>query len=158
MRRLHQAFAKRLLAGVALAGACALASAQGVSAHYGLTTPLQDPELTPRMPLLGAGPLWLSAASSTTGSGLSLQAGQRWFARVGVGRSLEADVMSVGGGYRFNGGDSLSMHVTRQLGQERLGLALRYDRAQAYLRLSYEATLRPMSGADTLRFSAGVRF
>ena len=157
MRRLHQAFAKRLLAGVALAGTCALACAQGVSANYGLTTPLQDPELTPRMPLLGAGPVWLSAASSTTGSGLSLQAGQRWFARVGVGRSLEADVMSVGGGYRFNGGDSLSMHVTRQLGQERLGLALRYDRAQAYLRLSYEP-LRPMSGADTLRFSAGVRF
>lgn len=158
MRRLHQAFAKHILTGVALAGACAFAAAQGVSANYGLTTPLQDPELSPRVPLLSAGPVWLAAASSTTGSGLSLQAGQRWFARVGVGRSLEADVMSVGGGYRFTGGDSLSMHVTRQLGQERLGLAVRYDRAQAYLRLSYEAPLRSLNGVDTLRFSAGVRF
>lgn len=158
MRRLHQSFAKRLLAGVVLAGTCAVAAAQGGSPNYGLTTPLQDFESSPRVPLLAAGPVSLAAASSSTGYGLSLQAGQRWFAGVGVGRSLVADVMSVGGGYRFTGGDSVSMHVTRQLGQERLGLAVRYDRAQAYLRLSYEAPLRPMNGAESLRFSAGVRF
>lgn len=158
MRRLYTNFFKRLLVGGVFAGSCAFAAAQGISADYGLTAPLQDPELSPRIDLLAAGPLRLSTAASTTGGGLSLQAGERWFARVGVGRSLAADVMSIGGGYRFGDGDSVSMHVTRQLGQERLGLALRYDRAQAYLRLSYEAPLRAMSGVDTLRFSAGVRF
>lgn len=148
-----------LLAGV-LALACSAGAAQGVPSQYQLTapTPLLDPELSPRVPLLDAGPVQLAGAASTTGSGLSLQAGQRWFARVGVGRSLEIDVVSLGGGYRFANGQALSMHVTRQLGQERLGLAVRYDWTHSYLRLAYEAPLRPMGGADTLRFSAGIRF
>jgi hypothetical protein len=66
-------------------------------------------------------------------------------------------MMSVGGGYRFAGGDALSMQVTRQLGQERLGLALRYDVRRSYLRLGYEQQLHS-PGADRVRFSAGVRF
>jgi hypothetical protein len=155
-------FIAQALFAAALVAAAGGSAAEGVAPMYSLTSPapLLDPEVLPRLALANAGPLQLAAASSTTGSGsgLSLQAGHRWFARVGVGRSLETDVMSIGGGYRFGAGDSVSMHVTRQLGQERLGLAVRYDRAQAYLRLSYEAPLRAMNGVDTLRFSAGVRF
>jgi len=148
----------RLIAAGVLAFASLAASAQGVAPSYALTAPLIDPELSPRVPLMAIGPVWLSAASSTTGNGLSLQAGQRWFARVGVGRSLEADVMSLGGGYRFSDGNTLSMHVTRQLGQESLGLAVRYDWSSSYLRLSYESPSRPLNRPDMLRFSAGVRF
>ena len=66
--------------------------------------------------------------------------------------------MSLGGGFRFMDGDALSMSVTRQLGQERLGLAVRYDWRQAYLRLSYDQPLRSQGAAERLRFSAGVRF
>src|SRR5688572_15592550 len=89
----------RPLAAAALALAAFGAAAQGVAPNYALTAPapLLDPELAPRVPLLAAGPVWLAAASSTTGSGLSLQAGQQWFARVAVGRSLETDVLSLGG-------------------------------------------------------------
>jgi hypothetical protein len=67
----------------------------------------------------------LSSAGYGNGRGLSLQAGQQWFARVGVGRSLDSEGVSLGGGYRFSDGQALSMLVTRQLGQERLGLAVR---------------------------------
>lgn len=136
------------------------AAAQAVSPVYQLTTPTPplDPELSPRVSLFDLGPVRLATASSTSGSGLSLQAGHQWFARVGVGRSIASDVMSVGGGYRFNDGQALSMHVTRQLGQERLGLAVRYDWASAYLRLAYEAPPRLWNRMDTLRFSAGIRF
>jgi hypothetical protein len=163
MRRLFQLLRLPLLVALLAAAACG-AGAQGVSPLYQLTapTPMLDPEVTPRTPLMAIGPVRVSAASSTTGSGLSLQAGQQWFARVGLGRSLDGDALSVGAGYRFHGGQALSMHVTResarQLGQERLGLAVRYDWAAAYLRLGYEAPLRSLGGVDTLRFSAGVRF
>jgi hypothetical protein len=141
------------------AGLAPDARAQGAGADYALTRPaLLDPELTPVAPLLSLGPVRLASAGSTTGAGLSLEAGQQWFARVGLGRSLSVDTVSIGGGYRFGDGQALSMHVTRQLGQERLGLAVRYDWSRAYLRMSYEAPLRPASGADMLRFSAGMRF
>lgn len=144
-----------------LLAAAAFACAAHGMADYALTAPAPqlDPELSPRHSLLALGPLQLAAATSMTGNGLSLQAGEQWFARAGIGRSLEADVLSVGGGYKFHGGQALSMHVTRQLGQERLGLAVRYDWSRSYLRLAYESPLRPLSGSpDTLRFSAGVRF
>ena len=152
-------FITQALVAAALVAAAGGSSAQGVAPIYSLTSPapLLDPEVTPRVALLSAGPLQLSAASSTTGNGLSLQAGHRWFARVGVGRSLDADVLSVGGGYQFRDGDALSMHVTRQLGQERLGLAVRYDWHRSFMRLAYEQPLRAPGSAD-LRFSAGVRF
>ncbi|MCG2595009.1 hypothetical protein LZ009_19695 [Ramlibacter sp. XY19] len=153
-------FIAQALVAAALVAAAGGSSAQIVAPSYSLTSvaPLLDPEVTPRLALVNAGPLQLAAATSTTGSGLSLQAGHRWFARVGVGRSLETDVVSVGGGYTFRDGDALSMHVTRQLGQERLGLAVRYDWARTYLRLAYETQPHPLNGSDRLRFSAGVRF
>lgn len=146
-----------LSAGLLLGGP---AAAQGVLANYTLTSPglLSEPELTPRVAITAWGPLRLAAGSSLTGSGLSLEAGEQWFARAGIGRSLDSEVMSVGGGLRFPGGDALSMHVTRQLGQERLGLAVRYDWRQSYLRLSYEYPLRTPGAGESLRFSAGVRF
>jgi hypothetical protein len=157
MDRVSPFIAQALLAA-ALVAAAGGSSAQVVAPSYSLTAPLLDPEVTPRLPLMLAGPVQLAAATSTTGSGLSLQAGHRWFARVGVGRSLETDVVSVGGGYTFRDGDALSMHVTRQLGQERLGLAVRYDWTSTYLRLAYETQPHTLSGTDRLRFSAGMRF
>jgi hypothetical protein len=152
--------AVRLLALLLPVLACGPAGAQRVAADYRLVAPppLVDPEFTPHGALATFGPLRFAQASSTTGSGLSLEAGERWFARAGIGRSLDADVMSVGGGYRFTGGEALSMHFTRQLGQERLGLAVRYDWSRTYLRLSYEAAPRPANGPDRLRFSAGLSF
>ena len=159
MDRVSSFLAQALMAA-ALMAAAGSSAAQGVAPIYSLTSPAPqlDPEVTPRMTLLIAGPVQLAAATSTTGSGLSLQAGHRWFARVGVGRSLETDVLSVGGGYQFRDGDALSMHVTRQLGQERLGLAVRYDWARTYMRLAYETPAHTIPGSDRLRFSAGVSF
>jgi hypothetical protein len=99
-----------------------------------------------------------AAGGSSSGSGLSLEAGEKWFARAGLGRSLENETLSLGGGYRFPSGNALSMQVTRQLGQERLGLAVRYDYRQAYLRLAYEQPVNPTGATDRVRFSAGFRF
>lgn len=152
--------AKGLLVAVWLAAMCVAAPAQQLSPNYTLTAPtlFAEPELSPRLPQVAWGPVRLSAGRTATGSGLSLEAGENWFARAGIGRSLDSDVLSVGGGYRFSDGDALSMVVTRQFGQERLGLAVRYDWRQAYLRLGYEQPLRLPGGAERLRFSAGVRF
>jgi hypothetical protein len=157
-RALHSTAFAAALAGGLLAMAQPVA-AQALSADYSLTASALPPDAElPGPALLAIGPLLLAGASSANGSGLSLQAGQRWFARVGVGSSLEADVVSLGGGYRFAGGQALSMHVTRQLGQERLGLAVRYDFSRAWLRLGYEVPMRALGGPDYLRFSAGLRF
>jgi hypothetical protein len=160
MRRSFHPIARSLLAGLVVAAAACQAGAQVLSPNYTLTTPslLADPELGPTEPLVAWGPVRLSAAGSMNGNGLSLEAGQKWFARAGLGRSLDTEALSVGGGYRFSGGDALSMHVTRQFGQERLGLAVRYDWERAYLRLSYESPVRALGAPDRLRFSAGVRF
>jgi hypothetical protein len=160
----------RLLAPVFLAGAllgalAGPAAAQMVTPDYALTAPTwllplpawNDPELPPLLPLAGWGPVRLAGAGSASGSGLSLEAGEKWFARGALGRSIDAGTMSVGGGYRFRGGDALSMQVTRQLGQDRLGLAVRYDWERSFLRLSYEQPVRTAPGPD-LRFSAGMRF
>ncbi|MCC2677033.1 MAG: hypothetical protein K0R58_3980 [Ramlibacter sp.] len=159
MRFTFRPNALALAAGLLLAGA-GVAQAQAPSANYDLTVPslLSAPEFTPEQPLFEVGPVRLAGARSSDGSGLSLEAGRSWFARVGVGRSLDSEVLSVGGGYRFRAGDALSMHVTRQLGQERLGLAVRYDWQRSYLRLSYETPDRSFGLPDRLRFSAGVRF
>lgn len=150
----------RVAAAAALACGCGVVHAQSLSPNYTLTAPalLAEPEVDARSPLVVWGPVRLSGGRSGTGNGLSLEAGENWFARAGIGRSLEGDALSLGGGYRFIGGDALSMSVTRQLGQERLGLAVRYDWRQAYLRLSYDQPLRNPGAADRLRFSAGVRF
>lgn len=150
----------RLAAAALLACDCGAGQAQVLSPNYTLTTPalLADPELGPRQAVAAWGSLRLAAGRTGTGSGLSLEAGENWFARAGIGRTLDTDVISVGGGYRFSGGEALSMAVTRQLGQERLGLAVRYDWRQAYLRLSYEQPLRVPGASDRLRFSAGMSF
>lgn len=159
MRFPFRSIFRALAAGLVL-GAAGVAQAQPLSANYELTVPslLSASELTPTLPLLQLGPLRLAGARSSEGNGLSLEAGRSWFARVGVGRSLDSEVVSVGGGYRFGAGDALSMHVTRQLGQERLGLAVRYDLQRSYLRLSYDTPDRTIGLPDRLRFSAGVRF
>lgn len=145
---------------LAIAAVATPAAAQRIAPDYTLTTPQLplDGETAARTPVVTLGPLQLGASASETGNGLSLQAGQQWFARFGVGRSLDSDAISVGGGYRFADGQALSMHVTRQLGQERLGLAVRYDFSRAWLRLGYEAPTRSFGGSDALRFSAGMRF
>ena len=155
IRSVQQAFT----AGLVLAAAAAV-QAQPVSANYDLTVPslLSAPEFTPEHPMFELGPVRLAGARSSDGSGLSLEAGRSWFARVGVGRSLDSEVVSLGGGYRFRAGDALSMQVTRQLGQERLGLALRYDWPRSYLRLSSDTPDRAIGLPDRLRFSAGMRF
>ena len=159
-RPLRQTAARLLLAGLLAAAPQLPAGAQGMAADYTLTRPawVPEPELTPRQPLAAVGPVRLAAAGSHTGSGLSLEAGEKWFARAGIGRSVFTDVVSVGGGYRFPGGNALSMHVTRQFGQEGLGLAVRYDWRASYLRFSYDQPLRSQHESDRLRFSAGVRF
>jgi len=150
----------RLAGAAVLACGCGFAQAQALSANYTLTAPalLAEPEVVPAATLAVWGPVRLSGARSGTGNGLSLEAGENWFARAGLGRSLEGEALSLGGGYRFTDGEALSMSVTRQLGQERLGLAVRYDWRQAWLRLSYDQPLRTPGAADRLRFSAGVRF
>lgn len=102
-----------------------------------------------------------------SGVGLSVAAGQNWFAQVAVGRSLQPgpviagvnanDAMSVAGGYRWSDGQALSLQVTSGRGVDRLGLAVRYDWPRYFVRLSYDSrwTLVPQ---DSLHFSAGMRF
>ncbi len=152
------------LPGLLLAAALALPCAAGaleLGADYSLTRPVQLVPVAPALPqlVLPVGNVSrLGMALPGSGGGLSLQAGERWFARVGLGRSLDRDVLALGGGYRFADGGALSMQVTRQMGQGRLGLAVRYDWTHSYLRLSYDTQPSAVGGADTLRFSAGVRF
>ncbi|MFI4928529.1 MAG: hypothetical protein ACHP7E_12735, partial [Burkholderiales bacterium] len=101
--------ARGLSACLLLAVLAAPAHAQLVIPEYQLTAPawLQpapswtDPELSPRLELLALGPVRFAAASSSSGNGLSLEAGEKWFALARIGRSLESDLMSVGAGYRF---------------------------------------------------------
>lgn len=158
MRSSFRSVTRVTTAGLVLAAA-ALAQGQPLTTNYDLTVPslLSAPEFAPE-PVFELGPVRLAGARSSDGSGLSLEAGRSWFARVGVGRSLDSEVVSVGGGYRFRAGDALSMHVTRQLGQERLGLAVRYDWQRSYMRLTYDTPDRAFGLPDRLRFSAGVRF
>jgi hypothetical protein len=165
LNRALPAVTRALVAGALLGALSAPVGAQLVSADYGLTTPSwllhpswSDPEQAPRSPVAAWGPVRMAATGSSSGNGLSLEAGEKWFARAGLGRSLESGTMSLGAGFRFAGGDALSMQVMRQVGQERLGLAVRYDLQRSYLRLSYEQPLRTMPGSADLRFSAGMRF
>ena len=152
--------ARAPLLAACLAIAWVAAAAQAIAADYSLTAPIPvaEPDMATRLPLASWGPLRLARTASISGNGLSLQAGEQWFAGVVVGHSLDRELYSLGGGYRVRDGDVVSMHVARQLGQDRLGLAVRYDRARSYLRLSYETAPRPLNGPDRLRFSAGLRF
>jgi hypothetical protein len=153
-----------LAAGLLAPTAMAQSAVQPVVANYELTRPawapsMTDAELVPRGNLFELGPVRLAPAFAFGGSGagLSVEAGRQWFARVGVGRSLDSEVVSLGGGYRWADGQALSMQLTHSLAQERTGLSLRYDWPRYYLRVGYDTRLRDGT-AETLRFSAGMRF
>jgi len=169
--RTHMRNAVRLVTGLLLAaGALPCLSqvllAQAFSADYELTRPMQpassalDSDLMPRGRPLAFGSVRLSSASgpASSGAGLSVEAGQQWFGRLTVGRSLEQNQLTLGGGYRWRDGQAVSMQLTRGTGSaERLGLAVRYDWPRYYLRVGYD--FRSGEGAvDILRFSAGIRF
>lgn len=145
-----------------VAGAGAV-GAQPVVANYELTRPALsragDMDLMPRIGLFDLGPVRVSAsaAEGAAGAGLTLETGRQWFARVGIGRSLDTDVYSLGGGYRWPDGQSVSMQVTHSPSEARTGLALRYDWPRLYLRFGYDTRLRE-GGSEALRFSAGMRF
>lgn len=137
MRRTFRSVLGLLSLAAALC-APSVGAAQGFAANYSL-------------------PLRVTAPAS----GLSLEAGERWFARVGVGSSLvDQERLSIGGGYRFGGGDTLSVQVVRGLGQDRMGLAVRYDWVNNYyLRVSYDRRFSDsLTPSPDLRFSAGIRF
>lgn len=146
------------------------ANAQAFTADYGLS---------PTRPSgLELGPVRISPVLQSdarfSGAGLSLDAGRDWFARIGVGRELQetpalsigpasAQVLSIGGGYRFSGGRSLSLQLNRGGPADRLGLAVSYDWPRYFVRMSYDTALSPslspsLLPQDRLRFSAGVRF
>jgi hypothetical protein len=135
MRRTSHLFASLLMAA---ALACPLGAAAQALSQYSLRL---GPE-------------------ARSGGGLSLEAGERWFARVGTSAGTSAafdtDRMALGGGYRFTPTESLSMQVLRGRA-DRLGLAVRYDWSSYYLRLSYDRRWSD-NPQDTLRFSAGMRF
>jgi len=140
-----------------------LAQAQSFSANYELTRPAvaaADADLLPRAGGLQLGPVRMAAAfspSDAAGGGLSLEAGKHWFGRFTVGRSLEIDMLSLGAGYRWRAGESVSLQLSRGRGQDRLGLAVRYDWPRYFVRFGFDP--KPYDGAqDMLRFSAGMRF
>ena len=162
MRSIVRSPAWLLLAAGALP---CLAQAQSFSANYDLTRPAMaasastDSDLVPRGRPLSLGAFRVSPAFNTasTGAGLSLEAGQQWFGRLTVGRSVELDSVALGGGYRWRDGQSVSMQLSRGRGHERLGLAVRYDWPRYFVRVGYD----PRQGEGTsemLRFSAGMRF
>ena len=65
--------------------------------------------------------------------------------------------LRIGGGYRWSDGQSLALHVTGGRGPDRLGLSVSYDWPRYFVRLSYDPRLN-LVPAETLRFSAGIRF
>ena len=117
---------------------------------------------------LRIGSSWQGAAGAAQGAGLSLEAGQSWYARFGMGRGVArvagiglhgetVDLLSVGGGYRWSDGQSLSLQLLRGNRQQRLGLAVSYDWPSYFLRMDYDTGVN-LINQDSLRFSAGVRF
>ncbi len=101
------------------------------------------------------------------GAGLSVAAGQHWFAQVAVGRSLATgpalgappfhDALSVAGGYRWTDGQALSLQLTGTRGGNRLGLSVSYDWPRYFVRMSWDSGLNPVL-QEKVRFSAGMRF
>ena len=150
--------ARHLLAAALVAVMPALGSAQGFSADYDLAR-AAAPELQFRVaPAFAMG-------GEALGAGLSLQSGAHWFGQVGLSQAPlnplthgTNDALNLGGGYRFSGGQALSLQVSRARGPlPRLGLAVGYDWPRYFLRFSYDQGLN-LAPADSLRFSAGVRF
>ena len=99
------------------------------------------------------------------GAGLSVQSGPNWFGQVGLSQApLNTlthginDSLNVGGGYRFHDGQALSLQLSRARGPlPRLGLSVGYDWPRYFLRFTYDQGLN-LTPADSLRFSAGMRF
>jgi hypothetical protein len=100
-------------------------------------------------------------------SGLKLQAGRNWFGQVGLSPSAPgslahpagAELVNIGGGYRFGGGESLSLELSRGFGpSQRLGLAVNYDWPRYFVRFSYDPQKFSLTPLENLRVSAGVRF
>lgn len=151
------------------------AQAQGFAADYGLSRPgvlAVEPAVAGRVGMFNLGRVRINPAFQSdpgySGAGLSLEAGRNWFAQVGFGRSLQldaalpggpssADVLKIGGGYRWNNGQSLSLQLDRGRASDRLGLSVSYDWPRYFVRLSYDSALLP-APQDSFRFSAGVRF
>lgn len=90
---------------------------------------------------------------------------RHWFGQVGLSQPpLNAlttgtnDVLNVGGGYRFNDGQSLSLQLSRARGPvPKLGLSVSYDWPRYFVRFTYDQGLT-LTPTDNLRFSAGFRF
>ena len=160
-----------LLAVVAMA--CpSVANAQAFLANYDILGPASAPQSAAssaiRLGLARFDSAPQYAGKKFTGAGLSLHAGQNWFAQVGVGNSIQATTgnaatlisseVMVGGGYRWGDGQALSLQVSKGQGLEsRLGLSVSYDWPRYFVRFSFDTGLSPVP-ADKLRFSAGVRF
>jgi hypothetical protein len=146
---------------LAAAAVPCVAAAQSFEANYELTRPAAaDTDLLPLAGGLRFGTVRVTSAfspSAAAGGGLSLETGKHWFGRFTVGRSVETDIVAIGGGYRWRDGESVSLQLSRGRGQDRLGLAVRYDWPRYYLRFGFDP--KPFEGAqDMLRFSAGMRF
>ncbi|HTH77363.1 MAG TPA: hypothetical protein VL593_00175 [Ramlibacter sp.] len=134
---------RKCVAAAVVGTAPLLAGAQGFSADYALTRSIGDP-----------------------GVGLTLQADHNWFGQLGFTQgpvsaltpAASNDIVNVGGGYRWNNGQALSLQLSKGRGAgQRLGLAVNYDWPRYFVRFSYEQSLN-LAPQDSLRFSAGVRF
>ncbi|HVZ43093.1 MAG TPA: hypothetical protein VHA82_04720 [Ramlibacter sp.] len=146
-------------AALALPG---FAGAQSLSVNYDITHPVRiDSDLLPDA-MLSLGQVRIGSSRTYqghTGAGLSMEAGRQWFGRLTIGHSLEASQLSLGGGFRWGDGQSVSLQLTaRNRPQERLGLSVRYDWPRYYLRLGFDPRSHLEGTVDTLRFSAGMRF
>jgi hypothetical protein len=110
----------------------------------------------------------LVADTDYSGAGLSLRAGENWFAGIGMARHVSGagmtgregwESVNVSGGFRWPNGQSLSLEVSRGRGPgERLGLAVNYGWPRYYMRFSYDTGVGAPAPQDHLKFSAGVRF
>ena len=114
MRFIARSLSVLLLAAAAVP--CA-ALAQSFEANYELTRPVAaDTDLLPLAGGLRFGNVRVASAfspSAAAGGGLSLEAGKSWFGRFTVGRSIETDMIAIGGGYRWRDGESVSLQLSR---------------------------------------------
>lgn len=120
-----------------------------------------------RVPRLVAAALLVATAGLVRAQGFTADynLSRNWFGKVGLSQVAlndvttgTTDILNVGGGYRFDDGQSLSLQVSRARGPvPRLGLSVSYDWPRYFVRFTYDqgVTLTP---ADNLRFSAGIRF
>jgi hypothetical protein len=148
------------------------ATAQSFSADYALSRGAIESAQGAHLPgMISLGKVSVAAAlhggSDFAGGGLSVTAGQNWFAEVAVGRSLQTgldpaalaarDTLRLAGGYRWTDGQSLFLELTGGRSGNRLGLAVSYDWPRYFVRLIYDTGINPVP-QDNLRFSAGMRF